>query len=168
MKKIFLLFTILLSFSTFAQNLTLSEVLAIKKMELGEADEFLSNKGWEYFNVEEYDAYNSVTFTFNKSMYDDKADSFFYYLYSNFTERKIVTIQINTKEKFNSYINQIKSWGGKLINSYVDEGHIIKIYQGSTMTYVSRTSTQTNDYDASTTVYNLTVMTNDEYLDSSY
>ncbi|MGV0948210.1 hypothetical protein ACTS9U_07025 [Empedobacter falsenii] len=167
MKKIFLLFTILLSFSTFAQNLTLSDVLAIKKMDLGDADEFLSKKGWEYLSVDEYENYNTVGYTYNKSYFEDKAESFFYYSYSTIFDRKMIGIQIHKKEKLNSYINQIKAWGGKLINSYVEDGVVIKIYQGSTMTYIIKTSSQTNDYDARQPIYYITIMSNEEYFDSN-
>ncbi|WP_322970680.1 hypothetical protein [Faecalibacter sp. LW9] len=163
MKKIFLLFTILLSFSAFAQNLTLSEVLAIKKMELGDADDYLSRKNWEYLGVEELDGFNVVNYAYKKSYYDDKAESFFKYIYFDSVDIKLITIQVNSKEKFNTYINQIKDWGGKIINTYIKNGDMVKIYQGSTMTYKTTTSTQQNEFDATTSIYIIEILTNSEY-----
>ena len=160
MKQIFLLFTILFSFSTFAQNLTLNEVLAIKKMELGEADEFLNSKGWDLLNAFEFEEYSEAIYSYQKSNFDDTAQSFLHYNYSKSYDKIVIGIQINSNAKLNNYINQIKSWGGKLMNSYIEDGEVIKIYKGTTMTYIISTSSQTNKYDAQETVHFLNIFSN--------
>ncbi|QTV04864.1 hypothetical protein [Faecalibacter bovis] len=164
MKKIFLLFTILLSFSAFAQNLTLSEVLAIRKMELGDADEFLTAKGWNFLSAEEFEDSSEAIYTYKKSLYEDIAESFLHYNYSTYNDRITVGIQVNSNTKLNTYVNQIKAWGGKLVKSYIEDGEVIKIYQGSTMTYIISTSSQTNNFDALQTYHFISIITNEDLL----
>lgn len=162
MKKLLVFFTFLVSIPLLSQNLTLNEVLAVRKMDLGDADEFLTNKGWMFIGANENENGNEVIYAYNKSNHDDTAESFIYYNYSDFNDIVLVSIQIVKPEKFKAYINQIKAWGGKMIKSYLEEGEIIKVYLGSTNTYVVRTSTQIDDYESTRTVQNISIIANDD------
>lgn len=163
MKQLLLFLTFLFSLNVFAQNLTLSEVLAIRKMELGNADDYLMKKGWQFISAEETeDGYNTATYAYKKSTYDDTANSFFYYSYKNYSNMKVVSVQIHTNEKFNNYINQIKAWGGKMITSYIEDGDVVKIYKGSSMSYFVKTTTQTNSFEATVSTYLIRVYANED------
>ena len=79
MKQFLLVFAFLLtSNSIFSQNLTLAQILEIKKKDLGNAEEYLTEKGWEFQNAEEptYNTLGKATFTYNKSEMSDIAESF--------------------------------------------------------------------------------------------
>ena len=79
MKQFLLAFTFLLiSNSVLSQNLTLAQILEIKKKDLGNAEEYLTAKGWEFKDAEEptYDKLGKATFTYNKSDMSDIAESF--------------------------------------------------------------------------------------------
>ena len=155
----------------FGQNLSLDEILSIRKKNLAEAEEYLSNKGWQFLEAQEptWDKLGMLTFTYNKSNFDDNAESFFHYYYPVASDATIpgdgtrVSIQIHNETVYNSYVNRIKSWGGELIRSYTEDGNFIKIYQGTTMTYKFIIGTQRNNFSSSDTIYFLSISTNEDY-----
>ncbi|GGE97643.1 hypothetical protein SAMN05443634_106197 [Chishuiella changwenlii] len=165
MKKYFTFLFFCFSIIIFAQNLTLSDLLALRKKDIAEVDEYLTNKKWSFLEAEEPsdEILGSLTYAFGKSNYDDEALSFIKYYYSNYSTTKRIGIQIHKSSILNVFVNQIKSWGGKLYNSYVDDGAIIKIYRGSTMTYKVHTDTQSSDYGGTNTIYTLVIYTNEDF-----
>jgi hypothetical protein len=172
MKKIIITFLILLiGITASSQNLTLSQTLSIRKKNIAEAEEYLTQKNWSMIGAEAptSSTYGSLTFAYNKSDYDDKAESFMWLYYSddNPNENRI-SIQVHKKEKYNEYINQIKKWGGKIYDSYIEEKVFYKIYQGSTMTYIIDSSTQKDNFSSSKTIYGFFIMTNESFKYSKY
>ncbi|NLP59410.1 hypothetical protein [Lutibacter sp. B1] len=166
---IFLMF--LIGNIIYSQNLTLTQVLSVRKKNIAEAEEYLTQKNWSMINAEAptSETYGSLTFAYNKSDFNDKAESFLWFYYSNENpERNRISVQIHKKEKYNEYINQIKKWGGKIYDSYVEEKVFYKIYQGSTMTYIIDSSTQKDDFSSSKTIYGIFIMTNDSFRFSRY
>lgn len=171
--KYLLTFLICLSFSAnlFSQNLTLSEVLSVRNKSLGEAEEFLTQKGWSFIGAEKptNKTMGSLNFAYNVSNYDNKAESFILYIYSDYSNASNrLSIQLVNNKKYIEYLNQIKSWGGKMIDSYVKDENIYKIYQGTTITYVISSYVQEDDYYSKKTGYNLLIMTNESFEVSSY
>ena len=166
MKKI-IIYSILLisSVNIFAQNLTLNQLLELKKKDIGNAEEYLTEKGWEFFKADEptFDTMGQATFTYNKNEMSKRAESFLTFLYSEFSERTRISIQINKKTKYTEYINSIKSLGCKLISSKIEAGDIIKIYRGATTTFKITSSTSTNFYNESTAVWHLFIISNEDY-----
>ncbi|MEG0187907.1 MAG: hypothetical protein RR578_02920 [Bacilli bacterium] len=165
MKKIFVLFILLIMPSVFGQNLTLSELLSIRKKDISGVDDYLTNKSWKFISGSEPDdeSLGSISYTFKKDYMNDKAESFLNYYYSDYSSKTRLSIQVHKTNIINAYISQIKIWGGKIIDSYVDDGDMIKIYQGSTMTYRVITSTQDNDYGGTSTCYILSIYTNEDF-----
>lgn len=165
MKKHFTLFLLFTSFFCFSQNLSLSELLSIRKKDIAEVDEYLTAKKWKFINAEEPtdERLGSLTYAYKKNYYDNTAESFLNYFYSDYSGISRVSVQIHNNSILNTYINQIKAWGGKLHNSYVDNGDIIKIYRGSTMTYKIFTSTQNNTFGGTQSIYTLIIYTNDDF-----
>lgn len=163
-KKLTLVFILIYSLS-FSQNLTLDELISLRKRNLATVEEKLTLKGWSFIRGEEPQSGNlgKATFAYNKSSYEDKAESFINYLYSDFSERKRIDIQIVKKEKYNLYLARIKALGCKLIDSNISEGNIKKIYQGATLTFIISISTQKEDYSSTSTLYNFFVVENSDY-----
>lgn len=84
MKKItFTLLLILTSIVSQSQNLSMSELIPILGKDVAYTEEFLTNKGWKFRNIEnDYDSYlfpkhPTMLFDYLRSIYDsDKASSF--------------------------------------------------------------------------------------------
>jgi hypothetical protein len=148
-----------------SQNLTLAQLLEIKKKDLGNADEYLTTKGWEFKGAEEPsdEKLGSVTYTYNKSEMSEMAESFLKYLYSDYNDKVRITIQINNKTKYNEYINSIKNFGCKLIKSKVEGGRIVKIYRGATTTFEIRSVSSTNFYNQETASWYILIVSNYDY-----
>jgi hypothetical protein len=148
-----------------AQNLTLAQLLELRKMELGAAEEFLSAKGWEFSKAEEPtdSTMGSVTFAYNKSEMSSGAESFLKYLYSIFSGNKRVVIQVNSTKKYNEYLNSLKASGLKLVNSRVEEGELVKIYKNSTLVVEITATTIANLFDKDTAIWNLAIFSRKDY-----
>lgn len=172
MKK-YLFFTFLLFFTSisFAQNLTLSQILSIRKLNIGDSEEYLTQRKWKFFGAEEpKDGYlGQLDFAYNVSTFDDKAESFLTIYYSKYSSTaNRISIQVVKEAKYNEYVNQIKAWGGKIIKSYVENDGLHKIYQGSSITYIVSSFTQEDSLYSKKTGYTFLVMTNEDYSYSSY
>jgi hypothetical protein len=166
MKQLLLMFAFLLiSNSVLSQNLTLAQILEIKKKDIGNAEEYLTAKDWEFKNAEEptYEKLGFACFTYNKSEMSDLAESFLTFYYSSYSDKTRISIQVNKKIKYNEYINSIKSYGCKLIDSKIEEGRIVKIYRGATTTFRVSSSTSSNYYNEDTAVWFILIVSNDDY-----
>ena len=166
MNQLLLVFAFLLISNNFvAQNLTLAQILEVKKKDLGNAEEYLTAKGWEFLEAEEptFDKLGNATFTYNKSDMSSRAESFMTFYYSGYSDKTRISIQVNKKIKYNEYINSIKTYGCKLINSKVEEGKIVKIYRGATTTFEVTSSTSSNFYNEETAVWNIFIVSNEDY-----
>jgi hypothetical protein len=148
-----------------SQNLTLNQLLELKKKDIGNAEEYLTERGWEFFNAEEptFDTMGKALFTYNKNEMSERAESFLTFLYSEYSERTRISIQINKKMKYTEYINSIKSFGCKLISSKIKDGEIVKIYRGATTTFKITSSTSTNFFNEATAVWHLFIVSNDDF-----
>lgn len=163
-KKLTLVFILIYSLS-FSQNLTLDELIGLRKRDLATVEEKLTLKGWSFIRGEEPQSGNlgKATFAYNKSSYEDKAESFINYLYSDISDRKRIDIQIVKKEKYNLFLARIKALGCKLIDSNISDGNIKKIYQGATLTFIISIATQKEDYSSTSTLYHFFVIENSDY-----
>ncbi len=166
MKKITTLFIIILACNTsFAQNLSLVQLLELRKKELGNAEEYLIAKGWEFSEAEQPTdgKLGKATFTYKKDDMSDRAESFLTYMYNDYFSTTRISIQVNKKIKYTEYVNTIKSLGCKLISSKVEDGDLIKVYRGVTTTFKITSSTSTNFYNENTAVWHIFITTNEDY-----
>jgi hypothetical protein len=165
MNKTFTLVFILIYSLSFSQNITLDELISLRKKDLATVEEKLTLKGWNYIRGEEPEIGNlgTATFAYNKSSYEDKAEAFINYLYSDVSDRKRIDIQIVKKEKYNLFLGRIKALGCKLIESNISDGNIKKIYQGATLTFIISISTQKDDFSSTLTFYHFFIMDNSDY-----
>ncbi|MBS1580558.1 MAG: hypothetical protein JST29_13070 [Bacteroidetes bacterium] len=166
MKKVlFFLALSIFTFKIYSQNITLDEVINLRNKDVTDVEEYLTNKNWTLLNAKE--GYGttmaSIGFAYNKSSYDDRAESFIKYYYSDETETKRISWQINRKDKYSILLGQLKAKGVTLLNTKVKDGSIIKYYQGKTLTFVVSIDTDT-DYIETKTTYNIFIITNYDYL----
>ena len=167
-KTLSILFFAITSLNSISQNLTVDELLKLRQSEIGYVEEYLTSKGWSFLEAKEPtdERMGNATFTYKKNDYDDTAQSFLNFLYSSYSLRKRITIQVNKVEAYNSYISRIKSLGCKLVNSKIKEGDIVKIYRGPSTTFQITTSTVTNDFNSRKTVYHFLICDNDDYIEN--
>lgn len=149
-----------------SQNLTIDELLKLRKNEIGYVEEYLTGKNWSFLEANEPSEENmgSATFAYKKNNYDETAQSFLHFFYSGSSDRKRIGIQVNKVESYNTYVARVKSLGCKLVDSKIKDGEIIKIYMGPTTTFKISTTTVKNDFDSRKTVYYLFIIDNDDYL----
>lgn len=164
-KTIFILTLSIISTNLIAQNLSMGQILEIKKKDLGNAEEYLTAKGWEFKNAKEPSKGNMgrATFTYNKSNLFDLAESFFNYYYSGFSNITRISIQIHKKAKYNEYIAAIKGYGCKLIKSKVKNGNIVKVYRGATTTFEVTSGTSENKYYEENAAWSIIIVSNEDY-----
>lgn len=164
-KQYFICIVILSNFIGYAQNLTIDELVDLRKKDLGQVEEYLSTKGWEYLQGDTggFGELDSATFSYSKSQYNNKAESFITYSYSQLSETKRIQIQIHEVEIYNKYLNRIKSYGCKLIKSTMEDGILIKYYQGKTTTFQILVGTQVDDFEAKHSIYSIRLISNEDY-----
>jgi hypothetical protein len=166
MKKILFTIIILFPLTIFAQNLSFEQVLSLRTKTLSNLEEYLTSKKWEMLEATEpnENTMGSVDFAYNKSRFDDKAESFINFYYSNgSTKNNRLTIQVNKVSNYNLYLAKIKSLGYKLQRSYVEEGDLIKLYQTNNMTIRIRTSTQSDEFSSTRTTYSFFILPTSSY-----
>jgi len=148
------------------QNLKLDQLLSLRKKNLAQVEEYLTSQGWAFLGATEPSVLylGKASFAYNKSTFDDKAESFITYVYSNDFERKRIGIQINKPSIYNSFLARVKSLGLKLISSEVVDGNIQKVYQGQTLTILISISCEKDSlYGSTKTIYNFFIVDNKDY-----
>lgn len=164
MKKIiYFIFIFSITSNFYCQNLTLDELIDLRKNEIADIEEFVTRKNWTFLSASKPidNKLGKVVFTFNKSVNDDKAECFLTYLYVDKTTR--LKLQFINKEKYNEYLKRLKPLGFKLAISKVKDDAIVKIYQeiGTTIEIIISSKIENN---ITKTSYNLIIATTDDYL----
>lgn len=146
---------------TKAQNLTIAQILEIKRKDLGKVEEYLTAKGWQFSEANEPtdDKLGSVIFAYNKSSFSSSAESFINFYYTNYSPKTRVSIQLHRKNKYSEYLNAINNYGCKLISTKVKEGRLVKIYRGITTTFEVSSTTSSNG----ASIWNIFVVSNEDY-----
>ncbi|KAF2335103.1 hypothetical protein [Flavobacterium daemonense] len=164
MKKfIFLVLFFSCSNNFYCQNLTLDELIDLRKCDVAEVEEFVTQKDWTFLsaNAPQHNEMASATFTYNKSDTNDLAESFLTYAYSDTTNR--LNLQFANKDQYNSYVNRLKILGYDFIVSKVQNDAIIKLYLGKGLT-IELTVFSKNENNITTTTYNLLMTSSNDYL----
>lgn len=170
MKKSFSFFIIFFcSFYMESQNLTIDELASLRKKSFGNVEEVLSSKNWSFLKGSEpnSETMGSANFAFNKQDFSDDAESFFEFLYNNTENEEIcnhrILFQFFDKVKYTNYINRLKSLGCKLIKTKIEDGNIIKIYQGATTTFQISIIADKNELGITKTRYHFFIIGNVDY-----
>lgn len=166
MKRIIIYFilTILSCYTVYAQKLTLTDLTNLcSKKNWEDVNQTLLTKKWTYYDSEKGNTYkyNTITWSFNKDYYSDKAEAWFYlYTYEGFPNK--ISYSVFNKESYSIIQNSISSAGFKLINSEIENNEIISTYANSK--YTLKISTEKRDKsensweNRSITAYNITLI----------
>ncbi|EKT3967366.1 hypothetical protein NTJ12_002454 [Flavobacterium psychrophilum] len=152
-----------------SQNLSIDELSSLRKKSFGNLEEVLSIKNWSFLKggEETTEKMGTATFTFNKMEYNDEASAFLEFYYDNSENEELCNHKINLqffdKAKYNNYVIRLKSLGCKLIKSKIENGNIVKIYQGSTTTFQISIVSEKDLLGTTNTTYNLFIMDNVDY-----
>jgi antitoxin component YwqK of YwqJK toxin-antitoxin module len=166
MKRIvtYFILTILCCSSIYGQKLTLTDLTTLcGKKNWEDVNQTLLAKKWTYYDSEKGNTYkyNTITWSFNKDYYSEKAQAWFYlYTYEGYPNK--ISYSVFNKESYSIIQNSIASAGFKLINSEIENNEIISTYSNANYTLkVSTEKRDKSDYSwesKSLTAYNFTLI----------
>lgn len=159
---IFLSIVIIGTLSSYAQRLTLTDLTNLcNKKNWEDVNQILLSKNWSYYDSEKGSTlkYNTITWSFNKEYYSDKAQAWFYlFTYEGFPNK--ISYSVFNKESYTLIQNSLSTNGFKLTNSEIEDNEVISTY--SNQNYTLKISTQKRDDDdwssRSVTAYNITLI----------
>lgn len=165
MKKYYLLLILITStIIVNAQSLTISELFVLcNKSNWDDVNEYMLKKGWEYHESSKGDDnnYNTITWSFHKEYYEDKASGWFYlYTYEGFPNKILFTFL--NQQTYNILKTGITTLGLKLLDNSIENNKILTKYSGGgfivTLTTQKRDD-QENSYNTHTfTSYTISVI----------
>ncbi len=164
MNKIILIIALSLFFIqyNFSQRLTLSHLTTIcNKSNWENVNDYLNTLGWIYYDSKKGDDehYNTITWSFEKDSYSDKAQAWFYlYTYESFPNK--VSYSVFNKQSFDLIKNNLSANGFQLINSEINDNEIVSKYSNANFIIEITTSKrETEDYYNKTlTAYKIIVI----------
>lgn len=164
MKKNFTLVVLALFISTtlFAQKLSLTDLSTLcNKKNWQDVNQFMLVKGWTYYNSAkgDSDSYSTITWSYNKEDYSDKAQAWFYlYTFDEYPNK--ISYSIFNKTSFLILQNSLIANGFKVVDSSIEDEKIITTYANSGYTLIVTNSKRAeNDWsDTSYVSYNVTLI----------
>lgn len=161
-KTTLLLVTLLLCRLSFSQKITLSDLTSLcNKKNWEDVNQILLSKGWTYYDSEKGTTYryNTITWSFDKDYYSDKAGGWFYlYTYEGYPNK--ISFSVFNKTSYSLIQNSISSSGFKLIDSEIEDNEITSTYGNSSYTLIITTQKRNNDSwdETSLTAYTITLI----------
>jgi len=165
MKRLFLLVTLFFAYVTaHSQNLSLNELFTLcNKPNWDEVNEYMLKKGWEYHESSKGDDshYNTITWSYEKEYYGDKAKGWFYlYTYEGYPNK--ISYSFFNKPSYNTIKNGITAAGMKLVDNSIEDNEIVTKYGGSnfivTVKTAKREKEDSYNSDNSITAYSVVVI----------
>ncbi len=132
---------------SFGQSISLNELFNLcKKTNWTQVNEHLTNNGWDYYESSKGDdtEYSTITWSYKKEYYEEKAKGWFYIYTYDGLPNKIVYTCFN-KSSFSQIKNGIASANLKLTGNTIEEDNIISNYENSSYIVSIRTSRQEDD-----------------------
>jgi antitoxin component YwqK of YwqJK toxin-antitoxin module len=157
-----ILFTLIISSTLFGQKLSLTDLTNLcNKKNWQDVNQFMLVKGWTYYNSEKGDTdnYSTITWSYNKEDYSDKAQGWFYlYTYDDYPNK--ISYSIFNKASYLLLQNSLTANGFKVVDSEIEDEQVISTYANSGYTLkVTNAKRSDDDYsDRSMTSYNITLI----------
>jgi hypothetical protein len=157
-----ILFTLIISSTLFGQKLSLTDLTSLcNKKNWQDVNQFMMIKGWTYYDSKkgDTDKYNTITWSFNKNDYSDKAQAWFYlYTFDEYPNK--ISYSIFNKASYLLIQNSLTANGFKLVDSEIEDEEVISTYANSGYTLkVTNAKRSDDDYsDRSMTSYNITLI----------
>ncbi|MFN3020132.1 hypothetical protein ACK1KB_03970 [Chryseobacterium sp. TY3] len=167
MKKLLFFIAIMCCVATYAQNLTLNELISLRKMDIEQVEDFLTKKGWKFKDVTtpEEGSLGMLSFVYNSNSDFDYAESFLRYYFGEYGQENRIWIQISRQSKYSEYLQGVKKFG-KGPYTMADNGNLKKIYSGATTAFEFTTTTASNKYGDTGSVWYLLIVENSDYVNN--
>ena len=134
-----------LSINSFGQKLSLTDLQNISNKTNWEyVNQYLMNKGWEYYDSEKGTStkYNTITWSYNKSSYNDEAEAWFYlYTFEGLPNK--INYSVFNKPSYTLIQKSLSAKGYKLSDSEIEDNEIISTYTNSK--FILKITTQKRD-----------------------
>lgn len=170
-KKLLLYMLFICSLNLNAQKMNLNDLMNICNQSSWESvNQIMISKNWVFYESTKGDKenYNTITWSYEKSTYDDKAQAWlFLYTYEKKPE-KLKFIVFNA-ETYKSLQTSLNSYGFKLIDSKIDNDFIVSNYSNNKFTLLVSTSKREDNesvVSSSHTVYNFTLLKRNSIYDT--
>lgn len=167
MKRLFLSITfLLLLLQLSAQMLTMDQAISYRTKSVGAFEEIMSKRKYELLSIKKPEGLmlGTISFAYNKGVYDNKAESFITLIYSDIDiKNNRLVIQVNSNKSYNIAISKIKAIGGKLIDSSVEEEAITKVYKINNTIIKVETKTIVDDLGVTKNVYAFILYSEKDY-----
>jgi hypothetical protein len=170
MKRAILIISVLIGpISLNAQNLTMDQLLEIKKKDIGSAEDYLAANGWEFMEESEpyWDKLGSVVYAFAMDYTIQRAESVLFYVYNDITSEIRIVVQVREKEKYSEYVKAIMDYDCEMVSSKVENNESVKLYQGAITTFMIRSGSSGNYFNEHSDVWTFSIFSNDDY-DQNY
>ncbi|MEZ7497123.1 hypothetical protein QO200_00035 [Flavobacterium sp. Arc3] len=157
-----ILLTLIISSTLFGQKLSLTDLTNLcNKKNWQDVNQFMLIKGWTYYNSEKGDTdnYSTITWSYNKEDYSDKAQAWFYlYTYDDYPNK--ISYSIFNKGSYLLIQNSLTANGFKLVDSAIEDEKVISTYGSSGYTLMVTNAKRSDDdwSDRSMTSYNITLI----------
>ncbi|MCI9844856.1 hypothetical protein [Flavobacterium pectinovorum] len=127
-QKLFLLFIFFTGIATYAQNLTLNQLIDIQSKDLNNAKKVLTANGWEFLD------YNKKNFEYTFAFHPDSSgNAENYFTYKDDPAYGIeVTVAAITKAVYNEYKKTLLANKFNLISSQPNGDNTERVYENST------------------------------------
>lgn len=162
-----LLFIFLFSIS-FAQSITLKELLILKNKV--KAKEYLTDKNWKIMHehYEEELKFGDIRFSLDNENPDRQVPIYieFHYEGKDLTKNRII-FEMSNKEKFDEYMTQLISLGFKLVDSKSDVNKTTEIFKDKTTTIEATIMPVENYYEKQKTLYKFYI-TDNNFVQTEY
>ncbi len=150
MRLFFLVSILLFAIETQAQSLTLLDLQNLCKKQSWEAvDNYLSRKGWKYHDSKQGSSsqYSTITYSYNKNSWDDRAEGWFsVYAYNNEVHK--ISYSCGLTNTYNSIKGSLASNGYKKTNSEILNQRIQTTHENSLYKIeISTEQAENDDYD---------------------
>jgi antitoxin component YwqK of YwqJK toxin-antitoxin module len=161
-KFIGLIIGLIISTCIYGQKLSLTDLINLcSKKNWEDVNQTLLAKDWTYYDSEKGNTnkYNTITWSFNKEYYSDKAQGWFYlYTYEGFPNK--ISYSVFNKQSYSLIQNSLSTAGFKLINSEIEDNEVVSTYGNVSYTLMVSTEKRTDDdwSDRSTTAYQITLI----------
>lgn len=144
--------------NSYSQKLTINQLITIcNKSNWESVNQYIQNRGWDYFESEKGDSekYNTITWSYQKNYYDDKAKGWFHlYTYEGFPNK--VIYNVFNKPSYNIIKNNLSSKGFKLTDKKIEDNEITTTYSNNSFILKIITGKNVNKdsyYDAAVISY---------------
>jgi hypothetical protein len=160
------LFMCLVASMSYAQSMSVDEIIGLRKKNLSVFETYLKSKGWTatgtgMLSIRDTEDPNV---TKNKVFYNN-LDTYIEHSISRNSKSNRITIQVSDKDIYSKYAARMLALKYRLIKSELVNGDIVKVYQGKNdliklTTLIKR---EENSY-ISKTYYNFLILSTEDYV----